>query len=61
MPIDLETVLSEADSLIRPDGTLEPGYEGLAAITLTEIVNAYREFTAGGGELVADRLAERHG
>lgn len=49
--VDYDDVIDRlhgAENLVRSNGEIEPGYEGLAAITLGEIIEAVRR--AEGGE-----------
>lgn len=39
---DLDGYLKDANDLVRPDGSLEPGYEGFAVDLLVRIVNKVR-------------------
>lgn len=41
IPDEMIERLNDAASLYREDWTVEPGYEGLAAVTLGEILAAY--------------------
>jgi len=38
----LRNALADADRLVRPDGTTEPGYEGALVAVAEDIVRAWR-------------------